>query len=82
MVQITIADDLARTIAEAGPLVTLVDSQGRTVGQIAPVRSEVPSPIGMTEEHWEEIRRRMAEDDGTRYTWAEVKEHLRSLAPE
>jgi hypothetical protein len=82
MVQITIADDLARTIAEAGPLVTLVDSQGRMVGQIAPVQSRNSSPIGMTEEHLAEIKRRMAEDDGTRYTWAEVKERLQSLAQE
>jgi hypothetical protein len=32
----------------------------------------------MTAEHWEEIQRRMADDDGTRYTWDEVKEHLRT----
>jgi hypothetical protein len=82
MVQITVTDELARAIAEAGTLVTLVDSRGRAVGQIAPIDSKTVVPLGMTEDHWEEIQRRMAEDDGTRYTWAEVREHLRSLAPE
>jgi hypothetical protein len=36
----------------------------------------------MTPEHIAELKRRMAEDDGTRYTLSEVLERLRTLAPE
>lgn len=84
MVQITVTDELAQAIAEAGPLVTLVDSRGHNIGQIIPVefQSAGPGPIGMTAEHLAEIKRRMAEDDGTRYTFAEVIERVRALAPE
>lgn len=85
MTQITVSDDLARAIIEAGPLVTIVDSKGRTIGQIRPIRSEDATPIGpigMTEEHLKELQRRMDEDDGTRYTFAEVIERVRALAPE
>jgi hypothetical protein len=80
MVQITVTDELARAIAEAGPTAILVDSSGRALAQVTPV--EHADPIAMTEEHLAELERRMADDDGTRYTWAEVKQHLRSLAPE
>ena len=79
MVQITIADDLARAIVEAGPLATLVDSRGRLVAHVALAQSE-STPLGMTEEHWTEIKRRMAADDGTRHNWAEVTERLRILS--
>ena len=82
MVQITVTDELARAIAEAGPLVTLVDSHGRTVGQITPIQAETAVPLGMTAEHWEELQRRMAEDDGTRFPLAEVMVRVRALAPE
>ena len=61
MVQITVTDELAQAIADAGPLVTLVDSRGRTVGQITPIRSETAVPPGTTDEHWAEIKRRMAD---------------------
>jgi len=80
MVQITITGELAQAIAQAGPFVTLLDPQGRTVGLVAPPGTQLSGPIGMTDEHIAEIKRRMAEDDGVRYTWAEVKEHLQTLA--
>lgn len=80
MVQITVNDELARAIAEAGPTAILVDSRGRALAHITPV--EPGQPIGMSKEHVAELQRCMAEDDGTRYTWGEVQEHLRSLAPE
>jgi hypothetical protein len=79
MVQITVSDDLARAISEAGAFVALIDGTGRTIGHVAPVGSKLSGPIGMTDEHIAELKRRMAEDDGTRYTWAEVKERLRAL---
>lgn len=81
MAQITVSDDLARAIAEAGPLVTLVDSKGQTIGQVTPIEPQA-GPIGMTEEHLAELKRRMAEDDGTRYSFAEVIQRVRALAPE
>jgi hypothetical protein len=80
MVQITVSDELARAIADAGSLVTLVDSRGRALAHATPL--EPTRAIGMTDEHLAELERRVANDDGTRYTWAEVKEHLRSLATE
>ena len=80
MVQITVSDELARAIAEAGPLVTLVDSRGRPLGQFMPI--EHTGPIGITDEYLAELDRLRAEDDGTRFTWPQVLEHLRSLAPE
>ena len=82
MVQITVTDELAKAIAEAGPLVTLVDSRGQTVGQITPVQTETAVPLGMTAEHREEIQRRMAADDGTRSPLTDVMERVRALAPE
>jgi len=82
MVQITVTTELAQAISQAGPFVTLVDPSGRTLGQVAPPGTQLSGPIGMTEEHVAELKRRMAEDDGVRYTWAEVKEHLRTLGQE
>lgn len=82
MNELTISDDLARAISDAGPFVRLIDSNGRAVADCTSLDPPLEGPIGMTEEHIAEIKRRMAEDDGTRYTWAEVKEHLRSLAQE
>jgi hypothetical protein len=82
MVQITATNELAQAIAQAGPFVTLVDPNGRTVGQVAPPGTHLSGPIGMTDEHLAELQRIVAEDDGTRYTWTEVKEHLRTLAQE
>ncbi|MEX2317414.1 MAG: hypothetical protein WD669_09700 [Pirellulales bacterium] len=80
MVQIAVSDELARAIVEAGPNAVLVNSHGLPLAHLTPV--EYSGPIGMTEEHYAELQRRMANDDGTRYTWAEVKAHLHSLAPE
>jgi hypothetical protein len=82
MVQITIDDSLALAISKAGQLVTLVNGRGQTVAHATPVESEVAVPLGMTPEHLAELERRMKEDDGTRFTWSEVKDHLRSLASE
>jgi hypothetical protein len=80
MVQITVSDDVARAIAEAGSLAMLVDAQGRALAHVTPV--EQKQAIGMTKEHLAELERRMANDDGTRYTLAEVVERVRALAPE
>jgi hypothetical protein len=82
MVQITVTDELAQAIAQAGPFVTLVDSNGHTIGQVAPLGTQLGGPIGMTDEHLAELQRIKAEDDGSRFSWSEVKEHLRSLVQE
>jgi hypothetical protein len=80
MVQITVNDELARAISEAGSVAILVDSSGRALAHLTPI--EQFGPIGITDEHLAELDRRMANDDGTRYTWPQVLEHLRSLSPE
>ncbi len=82
MVQITVSDELAQAIAHAGPFVTLVDPNGRTLGQVAPPGTQLSGPIGITDDYLAELERIRAEDDGVRYSWTEVKEHLRSLAQE
>lgn len=82
MVQITVTDDLAQAIVNAGPFVTLVDPNGRTVGQVAPPGTQLSGPVGITVNYLTELDRIRAEDDGIRYSWDEVKEHLRSLATE
>jgi hypothetical protein len=74
MVQITVSDELARAIAEAGTLVTLVDSRGRAVGQIKPIEAS-DCPDGMTIERWEEIKRRM-KVPGTYSSYQAIKERL------
>jgi hypothetical protein len=79
MVQITVNDDLARAISGAGESIIFIDADGHWLGQFT--RSD-DGPIGMTPEHIAELKRRMAEDDGTRYTLSEVLERLRTLAPE
>jgi hypothetical protein len=65
MVQITVSDELARAITEAGSLVTLVDSRGRALAHATPVRPT--SPLGMTEEHRAELERRK-EQEGAKAT--------------
>jgi hypothetical protein len=74
MVRITVSDELARAIAEAGSQVTLVDSRGRALGQIAPIE-DAECPPGMTSERWKEIKRRMREP-GTYIAYQEMKERL------
>jgi hypothetical protein len=82
MVEIPISAETARAIIDAGSFAVLVDPSGQKVGKVAPFAESQRGPIGMTEEHIAELRRRIAEDDGVRYTWAEVKEHLQSLVKE
>lgn len=82
MVEIPISAETARAIINAGSFAVLVDPSGKRVGQVAPVTESQQGPIGMTEEHIAELKRRMAEDDGTRYVFSDVIARLRALAPE
>ena len=82
MVQITVTDELAQAIAQAGPFVALVDRNGRTVGHVAPPGTQLTGPIGITDDYLAELEHIRAEDDGVRYSWADVKEHLQSLPRE
>lgn len=82
MVQITIDDNLAQAISQAGQFITLVDSHGREVAQVTKIESNAAVPVGMTPEHIAELERRMRDDDGTRIPFSEVIKHLRALAPE
>ncbi len=68
MVQITVSDDLARAIAVAGPVITLVDSQGRKLGCVT--RAEE-----MSAERLGEIERRMQES-GKYVSYQTIKERL------
>ena len=81
MVQITVNDDLARAISQAGAVCQLSILSGQAVAHVTPVDPMSRPPSGMTPKHLAEIERRMAEDDGTRYSWPEVIEHLRVAGP-
>lgn len=74
MVQITVSDDLAQAIAEAGTAVTLVDSRGRALGQLLPI-SETSGSRGVSTERLAEIDRRMRES-GTYVSYQTMKESL------
>jgi hypothetical protein len=82
MVQITIDDNLAQAISQAGQFITLIDSHGREIGQVTRIGSSATVPIGMTPEHIAELERRMREDDGTRIPFSEVIKRLKAIAPE
>ncbi|MGD9634005.1 MAG: hypothetical protein AB7G28_23245 [Pirellulales bacterium] len=74
MVQITVSDDLARAIAEAGPSVTLVDSRGRALGQLTRI-SESNDLRAASPERRAEIERRMREP-GTYVPYQTMKNNL------
>ena len=88
MVQITISDELAQAIADAGPSATLVDSHGRKLAQVTPliVESMQEEPQGASaDDEWAEARLQMEiyrREGGTFYTTREVLEHLKSLEKE
>lgn len=86
MTQITVTAEIASAIAASSPPIVLVDPQGKKLGQMTQTdlssASESIGPIGMTDEHLAEIKRRMAEDDGTRFTLAEIMERVQTLATE
>lgn len=81
MTVIPISDEQARLIGEAIAPIVLVDSRGREVAKVAPTEPTL-APDASEEEVIAEIYRRMAADDGTRYTHAEAMARLRELAPE
>jgi hypothetical protein len=75
MVQIAVSDELARAIAEAGPLVILTDSRGRAIGQVSTIPPQAAVPQEMPPERWAEIQRRLA-NPGEYVTLKEMKERL------
>ena len=82
MIQIAVSDVEARAISESSSPVVVVDSHGKPLGQITPVDPKTAAQPGISAENWAEIKHRMANDDGTRYTLAEIMERVRALAPE
>jgi hypothetical protein len=82
MTVLTLSDDQARLVAGASTPVVVIDSQGKTIGNLAPVPVESSATYPISSEELVELKRRMANDDGTRYTTAEVLAYLRTLAPE
>jgi hypothetical protein len=69
-------------ITKAGGFVTLVDSRGQAIAQTTQVQPAAAEPLGMTTEHLEEIKRRMAEDDGKRIAFDEVIRRVCVPTPE
>jgi hypothetical protein len=81
MTQITLSDDQTRQLSEASAPIVFVDSRGRKLGELSSVNRST-SEDTISDEELAEIKRRMANDDGTRYTTAQVLQYLRDLAPE
>ncbi len=80
MTVIPISDEQARLIGAATMPIVLVDPRGREVGKVSPASTLAPDAT--EEQVIAEIQCRMAADDGTRYTHAEVMARLRELASE
>ena len=78
MTQITLSDELARQISEASAPIMLIDSHGRTLGQVAPVAPNAQAEANISDEELAEIKRRM-ESPGPGYTTKEVLDYLHSL---
>ena len=78
MTFVTLSTEQVRIIGEATSPIVLVDPDGREVGQIAV--GAIPS-LASEEEVIAEVKQRMANDDGTRLTHAQVMDHLRALTP-
>jgi hypothetical protein len=82
MIQIAVSDVEAQAICESATPVVVVDPQGKPLGQITPVDPQIAAQPGIPAERLAEIKRRMANDDGSRYTLSEIMERVRALAPE
>jgi hypothetical protein len=82
MIRLTLTDEQAQLIAGASQPIDVVDSQGRALGKIAPTPQNQSDPGAISDADLAEIKRRMAADDGTRFTMPEMLEHLRTLASE
>lgn len=79
MTIITLNDEQARLIGGANAPIVLVDPDGRQIGTATALQPL--SDDASEDEIIAEIKRRMAADDGQRYTHAEVMAQLRALAP-
>ena len=75
MTFVTLSTEQVRIIGEATSPIVLVDPDGSEIGQIA--AGAVPS-LASEEEIIAEVKQRMANDDGTRLTHAQVMDHLRA----
>jgi hypothetical protein len=80
MTVVTLSDEQTRLIGEATSPIVLVDRHGREVATATQINI-LPADAS-EEEVVAEIYRRMANDDGQRFTHAEVMAHLRALASE
>jgi hypothetical protein len=82
MTQITLSDEFTRQISEASMPIVLVDSRGRRLGELSSVARDADAKETISDDELAEIKRRMANDNGERYTTAQVLQYLRELAPE
>jgi hypothetical protein len=76
MTFVTLSPEQVRMIGEATSPIVLVDSDGREVGQVA---VGAISSLASDEEVVAEVKQRIANDDGTRLTHAQVMDHMRAL---
>jgi hypothetical protein len=79
MTILTLNDDQSRALAESSVSVLVVDAQGRTVGQIAPLT--MANQTSSVDKQVAEAKLRMAIGDGPGRELSEVIEHLRQIAP-
>ena len=78
MIQFVVPNNIALQIQAATSPIVLVDENGQTLGQFKGPRTE----SDFSDADIDQVKQRMASDDGTRYTWAEVKQYLQSLTSE
>ncbi|MFO0790430.1 MAG: hypothetical protein U0805_13330 [Pirellulales bacterium] len=81
MTQITVPSDIALQILSATSPIVLVDPSGRALVQFD-AREVGVSSARFTDADIAEVKEKMKHDDGVRYTWTQVKQHLHSLVGE
>jgi hypothetical protein len=82
MTIITLSDDQARIVAGSTVPIIVQDPRGRTLGKLSPLASDSRLNDAISPEALAEVKLRMANDDGARFTTAEVMAQLRAIAPE
>lgn len=76
MIRIVLTDEQSKAITGVNEPIDLVDSNGRTVGRMTPVS------LGVEENELLKIKRRISEDDGSRFTTEEVLDQLETSTQE
>lgn len=82
MTLIPVNDELAQLIDGAQAPVVLVNSKGERLGRVTPAKAATLPDDATDEEVVAEIKRRMAADDGTRYSFSDLLQRLHEQFPE